>query len=766
VRACNLKAAQQNLYQQTKRRVLAAVAIVIAAFVLLATLPFTAFASTNDRGFATGWQHTIAVNHGGRLYTWGDNSNGQLGTGNTKSSDRPVRMGSESNWSAVSAGMFSSYAINTKGELWAWGNNQAGQLGINSFVDKKLPTQVAPQVKWADVNSGSYHVLALTQDGDLYAWGSNKVGQLGTGTTMHELTPKRINIDRKWFAICAGTDHSFAITTTGELWAWGNNREGQLGDGSNADQYLPKQIGTASNWRTLCTGMYHTLATNAEGELYAWGHNNWGQLGVGGSIVEEKDGANKVSGYRVANTVNYNSPQLVTTAGADTDWAFVCAGNYHSMAIDSAGKMYGWGFNGYGQLGTGNKIPATTPTAIDSKLSWSQICASEDHTLAIDSEGHLWAWGWNSKGQLGDGTLVDRATPTLVSFDSAWGGTIFYIVSFNSLGGTSFNDLSIAEGNSMGINPIPVKPGYKFDGWYTAENGGSLVNATTSIKSRLTLYARWSPGLGDPTPAAVAITNQQASTPILEGGQRSLGALITPANAANKQVNWTSSNSQVASVDTRGIVTAHKSGEVNITAKAKASPVSATVTLKVQGAPTALVTPAKAIAMSQRTSAKIPLVVKGKDNSTVPLTWSASNPKVASIESGGASGSFSVAQNATKLLTVKAGVPGTSRITIRTANNKTLVLTITVSKTATKLNKLAIAGLPSKATLSRGKTVQLRPKTTPAKITMSGQAKWTSSKPAVASVDQLGQVKAVAKGTTVITLRVASKSAKINLTVR
>ncbi|HUR24352.1 MAG TPA: hypothetical protein VMZ73_10815 [Acidimicrobiales bacterium] len=42
------------------------------------------------------------------------------------------------------------------------------------------------------------------------------------------------------------------------------------------------------------------------------------------------------------------------------------------------------------------------------------ISAGGGHTMATDSSGRTWAWGWNATGQLGDATTTDRPNPTLV----------------------------------------------------------------------------------------------------------------------------------------------------------------------------------------------------------------------------------------------------------------------------------------------------------------------------------------------------------------
>ena len=67
--------------------------------------------------------------------------------------------------------------------------------------------------------------------------------------------------------------------------------------------------------------------------------------------------------------------------------------------------MYGWGYNGNGQLGLGNNINQLNPqrvTGLQGVVVTMVVCGYA-HTLAVSDEGALYAWGANSYGQLGTG---------------------------------------------------------------------------------------------------------------------------------------------------------------------------------------------------------------------------------------------------------------------------------------------------------------------------------------------------------------------------
>lgn len=92
---------------------------------------------------ATSGDHWLAVKADGTLWTWGQNSSGELGDGTTDDKDEPVRLGSSNKWRAVVAGSRYSLALKADGTLWAWGDNLAGQLGDGSFgTERHEPVQV------------------------------------------------------------------------------------------------------------------------------------------------------------------------------------------------------------------------------------------------------------------------------------------------------------------------------------------------------------------------------------------------------------------------------------------------------------------------------------------------------------------------------------------------------------------------------------------------------------------------------------------------
>ena len=83
----------------------------------------------------------------------------------------------------------------------------------------------------------------------------------------------------------------------------------------------------------------------------------------------------------------------------------------HCLSLDSDGCVWGWGYNGYGQTGTGDNDTMRIPKKIDPKYFdyarivdiWAGGTDSHGKSFALDENGDLWAWGYASYGALGIG---------------------------------------------------------------------------------------------------------------------------------------------------------------------------------------------------------------------------------------------------------------------------------------------------------------------------------------------------------------------------
>ncbi|OGQ92201.1 MAG: hypothetical protein A2289_02595 [Deltaproteobacteria bacterium RIFOXYA12_FULL_58_15] len=188
------------------------------------------------KAVAAGYAHTCAILDTGRLMCWGFDGSGQLGDGGTNTSQgTPVNVvGMSTGVVSVTAGDAHTCALLNTGALKCWGFDHFGQLGDgDTNTSQGTPVDVAGlSTGVIAVAAGSYHTCALLDTGAIKCWGSDNFGQLGDeGTNTSQGTPVDVaGLSSGVVAIAAGGPHTCALLDTGVLKCWGHDFRGQLGD--------------------------------------------------------------------------------------------------------------------------------------------------------------------------------------------------------------------------------------------------------------------------------------------------------------------------------------------------------------------------------------------------------------------------------------------------------------------------------------------------------------------------------------------------------
>jgi alpha-tubulin suppressor-like RCC1 family protein len=87
---------------------------------------------------------------------------------------------------------------------------------------------------------------------------------------------------------------------------------------------------------------------------------------------------------------------------------------YHSMALMSDGTVWAWGWNEYGQLGSGNVLDSLVPAMVKNVSGVVDVSGGMHHSLALKSDGKVLAWGRNDSGQLGMREISQATLPVLL----------------------------------------------------------------------------------------------------------------------------------------------------------------------------------------------------------------------------------------------------------------------------------------------------------------------------------------------------------------
>uniref|UniRef100_A0A8C6TTE6 HECT and RLD domain containing E3 ubiquitin protein ligase 3 n=1 Tax=Neogobius melanostomus TaxID=47308 RepID=A0A8C6TTE6_9GOBI len=239
-----------------------------------------------------GQAHSLAVNEQGQVFAWGAGDGGQLGLGSIETTVRIPRLVKrlcDHRISQVMCGNQHCIALSRDGQLFTWGQNTSGQLGLGKGEPSKLfpqPLKSLAGIPLAQITAGGDHSFALSLSGAVFGWGKNRAGQLGLNDKQDRAVPCHIKFLRsqKVVYISCGEEHTAALTKDGGLFTFGDGSWGQLGHGSTNNELLPRRVlelmGTEVS--QIACGRHHTLAfVPSSGLVYAFGCNNFGQLGTG-----------------------------------------------------------------------------------------------------------------------------------------------------------------------------------------------------------------------------------------------------------------------------------------------------------------------------------------------------------------------------------------------------------------------------------------------------------------------------------------------------
>jgi alpha-tubulin suppressor-like RCC1 family protein len=161
---------------------------------------------------AGGRDHSLAVESDGTVWSWGWNQYGQIGDG-TKGANRlaPVQVSGLTGVTMVSAGADHSMALKGDGTVWTWGQNTDGQLGDGTKTNRSTPVEVSALANVTDIGSGRLHSLATEADGSVWTWGLDDNGQLGDGGTANRSVPFEVPGITGAFGLGGGVNYSIVL---------------------------------------------------------------------------------------------------------------------------------------------------------------------------------------------------------------------------------------------------------------------------------------------------------------------------------------------------------------------------------------------------------------------------------------------------------------------------------------------------------------------------------------------------------------------------
>jgi alpha-tubulin suppressor-like RCC1 family protein len=379
---------------------------------------------------APGGTYVCALADDGRVYCWGDNEDGQLGSGDTSPRTTPTLVAALVGVKQIAAGQDTmaggtTCAILADDTLVCWGANQLGQLGRGDTTSAATPGPVLDEmsrpldrVVQVSVSGNSGHACAVRQDHSLWCWGNNFLGQIArdpaTGTEV--LRAAKVMGLAEVAQVSAGSSNTCAVLVDGTVWCWGNNE--RFGSGADAGTICgsrpglpcakrPQQVGSDTGYRAVVAGSA-SCALKVDGRVACWGTADAREAFPG------DDGRVHPTPVVVAGLAN------VEALSMSNRWLRATA-----CALRADGSVWCWGHGFFNELAGHSRTLAGTASEVPVQIGdippASGIGVLGTFCTIAKADRSLWCWGSNAGGQLaaansGDMTSSSFPTPARIPF--------------------------------------------------------------------------------------------------------------------------------------------------------------------------------------------------------------------------------------------------------------------------------------------------------------------------------------------------------------
>ena len=279
-------------------------------------------------------------------------------------------------------GMYGIIVVTHTGRAFSCGADFLGELGLGltstgPYVCRwhGVPTEVAGEVQQEQLvaaSIGRRHTLLVTKCGRLWSCGSDDHGASGNAS-MSRAAPVLGALEHEQLvAVSAGLNHSVALSADGRVFTFGARQSvGRLGGNQPAAvDGLPPIV-------SIAAGANATLAVDTDGGLWVWGGGMLASLAFGGEDPNTRNprvrSISLPGGLRVADVSVGSAHIIVSSAGC--------------------GRVWAWGDNTIGQLGTGDRSHRSQPTEFALPEPAISVAAGDNHSVCAGRGGATYSWG-------------------------------------------------------------------------------------------------------------------------------------------------------------------------------------------------------------------------------------------------------------------------------------------------------------------------------------------------------------------------------------
>jgi alpha-tubulin suppressor-like RCC1 family protein len=352
-----------------------------------------------------------------------------------------------------------SCALDHTGQAWCWGEGDLGELGNVSRTGSATSVRVDGGPYKSLAAAGST-VCGLRSNGSVDCWGQLIPGCCSqTSSTVDAPIPMVSPV--QFSQLSLGFETACGIARTGDAYCWGTPDEGSLGNDAQSDTVVsPVRVAGGHGFTSVSESFLGGCGIDPSGVAWCWGADLEGELGIDDSTFDSTATAPvAVSGGVRFTQLSAGAAYMcgITTTGGTSCWGYNGSGQLgtgdtddrtvptpvsaarfvtvyapannsvlnHTCALDASGAAWCWGDNRFGELGAasndmcfifGSGPCALTPVAVQGGLRFSTLAVSSTHTCAMIADGHVYCWGSDNNGQLGDGGNNFSMAPVLAQF--------------------------------------------------------------------------------------------------------------------------------------------------------------------------------------------------------------------------------------------------------------------------------------------------------------------------------------------------------------
>lgn len=432
------------------------------------------FAQTTTRQVAAGSNHSLVLTESGELFGFGRNDFGALGLGDSNRVDIP-RLASHPNLAGktiidMSLGGNGNYAVTfillltSDGQVFSFGNNSSGEAGHTVSEPTRITAGGLDTVFVYDIAAEEDASLLATNKG-IYVFGANPNGYMGTGNNINpipgitRLSQSNVNLVPFKKIVSTRNGATYAIAENDSLFVFGRNSNGELGLGTFLNQLNPtllskSHFGGRKIVKFSAEGS-RVIALTEDGLAYFWGYR------------EGFEGTSELSGDLVTpQLINHVSlsGKVIVDVGLSNE--------LNGFLVASDGTVFGFGPNKFGELGLGDKIARSVPTALNPSVfqgkTITRVFPSTQTTYFLASDGTIFSTGFGGDAALGLGFSGFMLTPHPMNADhfdnksisniAAYGSHLYLIASDGTLYSTidSYYFIPMNSFNQRFLRGFPI----------------------------------------------------------------------------------------------------------------------------------------------------------------------------------------------------------------------------------------------------------------------------------------------------------------------